>query len=98
MSEEHNEHSEHIVSYKFNILVWVDLLIFTFITIEIAQFDFQGLTVAVALIVATIKTFLVGSYFMHLKYESRFLQSIVIGVGLLLVAVLFFLFSDYLYS
>ncbi len=91
------EHSEHIVSYKFNILVWVDLLIFTFITIEVAQFDFQELTVAVALIVATIKTFLVGYYFMHLKFENRFLQAIVVGVGLVFLAVLFLLFSDYLF-
>jgi cytochrome c oxidase subunit 4 len=91
------EHSEHIVSYKFNILVWIDLLIFTFITIEIAQFDFQALTVVIALIVATIKTFLVGIYFMHLKFENRFLQSIVVGVFLLFVAVLILLFSDYLY-
>jgi len=91
------EHSGHIVSYKFNILIWVDLLIFTFITIEIAQFDLQELTVAVALIVASIKTFLVGSYFMHLKFEDRFLQTIVVGVGVIFILVLIFLFSDYLY-
>jgi len=92
-----DEHSTHIIDYKFNILVWIDLLIFTLITIEIAQFDFQTLTVVNALVVATIKSYLVGTYFMHLKFENKFLQRIVIGVGLLFFIVLFFLFTDYLY-
>jgi len=91
------DHSTHIVEYKFNILIWIDLLIFTFITIEIAQFDFQTLTVVIALVVATIKSYLVGTYFMHLKFENRFLQAVAIGVGLLFLAVLFFLFTDYFY-
>lgn len=91
------ENEKHIVGYKFNILVWIDLLIFTLITIEIAQFDFQALTVVIALLVASIKTYLVGTYFMHLKFENRFLKGIVIGVAALFVAVLFFLFTDYLY-
>jgi len=91
------EHSTHVVSYKFNIIIWLDLLIFTLITIEIAQFDLLALTVIVALIVASIKTFLVGSYFMHLKFENRFLQLIVVGVAVLFVAVLVVLFSDYLF-
>jgi cytochrome c oxidase subunit 4 len=91
------EHSTHVVSYKFNILVWLDLLIFTLVTIEVAQFDLLALTVVVALIVASIKTFLVGSYFMHLKFENKFLQRTVLGVGLLFIAVLIVLFSDYLF-
>ena len=94
MSEENDV---HIVDYKFNILIWIDLLIFTLITIEIAQFDFQALTVVIALVVASIKTYLVGTYFMHLKFENRFMQWMVIGVAVLFVAVLFFLFTDYLY-
>jgi cytochrome c oxidase subunit 4 len=94
MSQDHNG---HVVSYKFNILVWIDLLIFTIITIEVAQFDLQNLTVVMALLVASIKTFLVGTYFMHLKFENRFMQAIVIGVAVLFVLVLILLFSDYLF-
>jgi len=94
MSEDHNG---HVVDYKFNILVWIDLLIFTIITIEVAQFDLQDLTVIMALLVASVKTFLVGSYFMHLKFENKFMQAIVIGVAVLFVLVLILLFSDYLF-
>jgi cytochrome c oxidase subunit 4 len=94
MSEDHNG---HVVDYKFNILVWIDLLIFTLITIEVAQFDLKDLTVVMALMIASVKTFLVGSYFMHLKFENKFLQAIVIGVAALFILVLILLFSDYLY-
>ncbi len=90
-------HTGHVVEYKFNILVWIDLLIFTLITIEVAQFDLQDLTVIMALLIASVKTFLVGSYFMHLKFENRFLQAIAIGVAVLFVLVLILLFSDYLF-
>lgn len=90
-------HTGHVVEYKFNILVWIDLLIFTLITIEVAQFDLQDLTVIMALLIASVKTFLVGSYFMHLKFENKFLQAIVIGVAALFVLVLILLFSDYLF-
>lgn len=91
------EHETHIVDYKFNILIWIDLLIFTLITVEVAQFDFQALTVVIALLIATTKTYLVGTYFMHLKFENTFLRGMVIGVGVLFFVVLFFLFTDYLY-
>ncbi len=94
MSEKHDV---HIVDYKFNILIWIDLMIFTLITIEIAQFDFQELTVVIALIVASIKTYLVGTYFMHLKFENRFMQAVVVGVAVIFIAVLIFLFTDYLF-
>ncbi len=92
-----DNHKNHIVDYKFNILVFIDLLILTLITIEIAQFDFQELTVVVALVIASIKTYLVGTYFMHLKFENKFLRTVVLGVGLLFIAVLIVLFSDYLF-
>jgi cytochrome c oxidase subunit 4 len=90
-------HDTHITGNRFSVLIWVDLLILTLLTIEVAQFDFQALTVIVALLIATIKSFLVGKHFMHLKFENRFLKAIVIGVGALFLAVLIVLFSDYLF-
>jgi cytochrome c oxidase subunit IV len=88
-------HHDHIVSDKKNILIWVDLLILTFITVEIAQFDFKALTVLIALAVATIKTVLVGYFFMHLKFENRFFKTMVFICLFVLIAVLAFLFIDY---
>jgi cytochrome c oxidase subunit 4 len=91
-----NNHN-HIVSDKKNILIWIDLLILTFVTIEIAQFDFKALTVIIALVVATIKTILVGYYFMHLKFENKFFRTMVFICLFVLIAVLAFLFIDYSY-
>ncbi len=86
---------KHIVSDKKNILVWVDLLILTYITVQIAQFDLKALTVIVALGVATFKTILVGYFFMHLKFENRFFKLMVFICLFVLVAVLGILFIDY---
>lgn len=93
MDTNHNHH----VSDKKNILIWVDLLILTFVTVEIAQFDFKALTVIIALLVATFKTVLVGYYFMHLKFENKFFRTMVFICLFVLIAVLAFLFIDYSY-
>ncbi len=87
----------HITSFKDNTLVWIDLLILTVITVKIAFFDLQNLTVAVALLVASAKTYLVGAHFMHLKFESRIISIFVGLVALVFVLVMIILFSDYLF-
>jgi len=87
--------NRHILGYRFNSLIWIDLLILTMVTIEIAQFDFRELTVVVALLVASVKTFLVGSYFMHLKFESRIFRVMVGITALVFITFLAFLFIDY---
>lgn len=91
------ETEKHIVDDKKNILVWVDLLILTFVTVEIAQFDFKTLTILIALGVATFKTILVGYFFMHLKFENRFFKIMVFLCLFVLIAVLAILFIDYSY-
>jgi len=92
----HSKHTTHLLDFKMNTLVWIDLMIFTFVTIEIAQFDFKELTVLIALLVATIKSTLVGYYFMHLKFENKVFKIMVILTLLVFIAVLILLFSDYL--
>jgi cytochrome c oxidase subunit 4 len=52
--------------------VFAALLILTFITVVVAGFDFGGLNIWVAMGVATVKAVLVGLYFMHLRYDSKF--------------------------
>jgi cytochrome c oxidase subunit IV len=91
------EEAHHGNGFQLNTLVWIDLLILTLITVRIAFFDLQNLTVTVALLVASVKTYLVGTYFMHLKSESKII-SIFIGLVLLVfVLVMVILFSDYLF-
>jgi len=90
-----SEHDTHVVPYKSNVLIWIDLLIMTFVTIEIAQFNFHDLTVVIALLVASIKTYLVGYFFMHLKFENRMFRIFVGIMAFVFIAFMALLFFDY---
>lgn len=77
------------------ILVWLVLLILTGITVAVAGIDFGNLTVATALIIASVKSYFVLSIFMHLRIENK-IFSVFVGVALVfLVISLILLFSDY---
>lgn len=92
-----NEHETHIMSYKSIFLIWIDLLIMTFVTIEIAQFNFHDLTVVIALLVASIKTYLVGYFYMHLKFENRMFRIFVGVMAFVFISFMAILFFDYSY-
>ena len=68
--DHHHQESHHIVSYADNLKVWIALLFLTWLTITIA---YVTGSVAIALIVATVKAGIVLAYFMHLKFDSRIL-------------------------
>ncbi|MEE4255459.1 MAG: cytochrome C oxidase subunit IV family protein [Bacteroidales bacterium] len=90
-----SEHATHIVPYKSNVLIWIDLLILTFVTIEIAQFNFHDLTVVIALLVASMKTYLVGYFFMHLKFENIMFRIFVGIMAFVFISFMAILFFDY---
>lgn len=89
------EQHEHISSYSQHGIVLIVLLMLTFVTVLVANINFGMLSVAVALIIAAIKGTTVVSYFMHLKYENRFMQYMVAGVFLLYALVVIITFFDY---
>ncbi|HCY77841.1 MAG TPA: cytochrome-c oxidase [Ignavibacteriales bacterium] len=94
---EHNQelHSEHSHGYGVYILVWLALMALTGITVAVAGINFGGLTIATALVIAAIKSFLVLKIFMHLRSESKTFRAFV-GVAILFLLISFILlFSDY---
>jgi len=91
MSEDHT----HITEYKTLGLVLLSLLLLTCITIEITSFDLSTWNVALALIIACVKVFIVLTFFMHLKYEKLLLKMLVGGVFMLFFIVLIITFIDY---
>jgi cytochrome c oxidase subunit 4 len=95
MSE--NNDKTHIVPYRTFLLVLAALLVFTFISIAVTSYDLGPLTVLTAMLLATVKTILVLTYFMHLKYDIRMFAILVTAVLLLIGAVIFITFLDYLY-
>jgi cytochrome c oxidase subunit 4 len=77
--------SEHIVSVKTNVAVWIALLVLTGVTAGVAFIDLGPLNTIVALVIATTKALLVVLIFMHVKYASERLVKVV------LISALFFL-------
>ncbi len=68
MSE--NSHERHITSYKTYFIVWVILMILTFVTVYVSYLDFGTLNIVIAMVVASVKAGVVALFFMHLKFED----------------------------
>ena len=95
MRQETHVHADHVHSYGPFILVWIALLAFLAITVAVAGISFGKLTVAIALIIACIKSYLVLTVFMHLRAEQKVFK-IFVGVALLFIIIsIVLLFSDY---
>lgn len=78
----------HILPAKLLVLIWALLLLLTFATVAVSKFDFGGLNLWVALVIATGKAALVALFFMHLRYEKPIIGLIFIST---LVFVLLFI-------
>lgn len=94
--DEHNELTENSNHhYGKYILVWLGLLTLTAITVAVAGVNLGSITIATAIIIASIKTYLVLTVFMHLKSESKTFK-IFVGVAVFFIIIsLVLLFSDY---
>ena len=93
------EHSEHIVSPKIYIVIFLCLMVLTLTTIYAATVDlnkyYAGLNVIVALIIATCKAILVVLFFMHAYYSTRRTQLIIVVGVFWLATMLFLTLGDY---
>lgn len=83
------------MSYSANIWVWAILIVLTFVTVKVAEFDLQNLTVAVALLLASAKATIVAMYFMHLKFESKLFIVMVLFTLLIFGSFILLTFIDY---
>ncbi|NEW81102.1 MAG: caa(3)-type oxidase subunit 4 [Mariniphaga sp.] len=88
-------HEDHTSSYSLNLTVLLILLILTTISVLAVKFHLGAFTVAVALIIASVKVAIVLTYFMHLKFEDLLLRLMVGGVFLLFAIVVVITFIDY---
>ena len=88
--------SEHIVSVRVYITIFLALLVGTALTVVAAFLNFPGrLNTIVALTIAVAKATLVVLYFMHVRYSAR-LVWVIVASALFWMAILFaFTFSDY---
>jgi len=87
----------HISSYTSHWIVLIFLFLMTAISVTVAELHLGHISVAVALLMASIKGSTVLTYFMHLKYESTFFKLMVIGVFVVYTLVIIFTFFDYFF-
>ncbi len=88
--------SEHIVSLKIYVTIFLSLMVGTALTVWAGVHDFPGqLNVIIALTIAVIKATLVVLYFMHARYSSRLIW-VVFASALFWLGILFALtLNDY---
>lgn len=85
----------HIVPYKVYIYILIALVAMTFMSIGITKINLGEYSVLGAMIFATLKSILVLTWFMHLKFDQPFLRIMVGFVVLVFFAVIFITFLDY---
>ena len=94
----HDNHEEgHEVSYGIFALIWLGLMVLTGLTVVAAGIDLGKANVIIALGIATVKVTLVGAFFMHLKYEKRYIQGMVLVSVVVLCIILSLTFIDTAY-
>jgi len=86
----------HIIPYRSFLYVLAVLIALTITSVTLTQISLGTLTVAIALIIAAIKSSFVLRIFMHLKFENKMFSRAVMGVILLLCAVITITLLDYL--
>jgi len=93
MSENHTSHdvSKHVRGY---LIVFGALLIGTVLTvwasyIHFGDKDSNVANIAVALLIASVKAFLVAGYFMHLISEKKMIYSILAFTGFFVAGLVF---------
>jgi cytochrome c oxidase subunit IV len=90
------DENEHKIPYKTFLIVLAVLIALTLTSVTLTRISLGALTVAIALIIAAVKSTFVLRIFMHLKTENRMFSIAVIGVASLLAVVLFITLLDYL--
>ncbi len=58
-------------AYRNYAIVWVALLILTFVTWRVSFIPLGLMNVTVAMVIASLKASLVALFFMHLRYENK---------------------------
>ena len=87
------EHSTH--SYSKYFLIWLGLLTLTAITVTVAGINLGEVTIAAAIIIASIKSYLVLTVFMHLRTESKVFKIFVMAALFFIIVSIVLLFADY---
>jgi len=87
----------HIIPYRTFLFVLAGLIGLTLTSVAVTQISVGTFTVAIALLIATVKSTFVLRIFMHIKFENKMYSIVVIAVVLLIATVIIITLLDYLY-
>ena len=90
--------TEHSHGYGIYVLVWLGLLALTGLTVAVAGINIGGFTIVTALLIASVKAYLVLAIFMHLRSESKMFTVFALVAAFFLIISFILLFSDYYYQ
>jgi cytochrome c oxidase subunit 4 len=85
-----------ISNYSSHAIVLIVLLTLTAISVVVTGFHLGAFSVAVALIIASIKVRTVISYFMHIRFEGLFMKLMVTAVFVIYGLIVIITLIDYL--
>ena len=81
------------------VVVWIWLMLLLAVSLVAVYLPFsQGLTVFLILVIALVKSVLVATYFMHLRFERRLILAIAIIPVILFIGMLLTLLPDIVYN
>ena len=89
------DEKQHISTFTSLTVVLVILLTLTTISVLVTGIHLGPVTVAVALVIASVKVAIVITQFMHIRFENLFLKLAVSGVFTLFALVILITFIDY---
>jgi cytochrome c oxidase subunit 4 len=89
------DNKSHISSYTSHAIVLVALLVLTTLSVTVTSFHLGAFSVAIALIIASVKVATVIINFMHMKFENLFLKLMIAGVFLIFALIIVITFIDY---
>ena len=87
--------SEHIVSPKIYLVIFLTLMAGTAVTVWAAFQNYGKLNIVIALAIATFKATLVVLYFMHARYSPKRTQLVIVCSVFWLAILLALTLSDY---
>jgi cytochrome c oxidase subunit IV len=87
--------SEHIVSPKIYVGIFLSLMVLTAATVGAAYVNLGPFNIVIALAIATVKATLVVLYFMHARYSPKRTQLVIICAIFWLAVMLALTLSDY---
>ncbi|MCU7497019.1 MAG: cytochrome-c oxidase [Ignavibacteria bacterium] len=93
----HNDSHPHIVNYGTYVLIWLALLALTAATVAVAGINFGGVTLWLAILIASAKATLVLNVFMHIKFDDVVFKVFIAIAIMTLLAVFIFTFADYIF-